>query len=57
MRPWLMCRLSAETDDGARLDAEAEWLPVTSAGTEQDLAQHHEGRLGRLYRAVAAPIL
>jgi multidrug efflux pump subunit AcrB len=58
--PWLLCKLHPERpgpDAAARLDEEVEFLPVTTPGIEQDLAVHREGRLGRLYRAVAAPIL
>ena len=58
--PWLMCRLHPErpgADAAARIAEEAEWLPAASPGMEHDLAAHHEGRLGRLYRAVATPLL
>ena len=56
--PWLLYRLRPETDPAAaRRDEEVEWVPITAAGVEHDVATHHEGRLGRLYRAVATPLL
>jgi multidrug efflux pump subunit AcrB len=53
--PWLMCKLHPERNRHA--DQEVEFLPATTPGIERDLAAHHEGRLGRLYRAVATPVL
>jgi multidrug efflux pump subunit AcrB len=58
--PWLMCRLRPDrpgADAAARLAAEAGGLPAGQPGIERDLTAHHEGRLGRLYRAVATPLL
>ena len=55
--PWLLCKLAPEPGGPARLDDEVEWLPASTPGVEQDMARHHEGRLGRIYRAVASPIL
>ena len=56
--PWLMCRLRPDRPGAAaRLAAEAEGPPAESGGVDHDLAAHHEGRLGRLYRAVATPLL
>ncbi|HVC50413.1 MAG TPA: efflux RND transporter permease subunit [Stellaceae bacterium] len=56
--PWLLCRLHPETNpEAARRDEEVEWVPITTEGVEHALATHHEGRLGRLYRAVATPLL
>jgi len=55
--PWLMCKLAPEPGGATRLDEEVEWLPASSPGLEHDMAGHHEGRLGRIYRAVATPIL
>ncbi len=55
--PWLLCKLAPEPGGAARLDEEVEWLPASSPGVEHDMSGHHEGRLGRIYRAVATPIL
>ncbi|HLY88341.1 MAG TPA: efflux RND transporter permease subunit, partial [Acetobacteraceae bacterium] len=51
--PWLLCKLHPER---GRVD-DVDFLPVTTPGIEHDLAAHHEGRLGRIYRAVATPLL
>ncbi|HVC61060.1 MAG TPA: efflux RND transporter permease subunit [Acetobacteraceae bacterium] len=57
--PWLLCKLHPERPGAAaaRLDEEVEFLPVTTPGIEHDLARHREGRFGRVYRAVATPLL
>ncbi|MGA3397950.1 MAG: efflux RND transporter permease subunit [Acetobacteraceae bacterium] len=58
--PWLMCRLHPERPGAVaagRRDEEVEFLPVASPDIAHDLALHHEGRLGRIYRAVATPLL
>jgi multidrug efflux pump subunit AcrB len=62
--PWLMLRLAPRSQpatSSARRqkarDDEVGWLPETSAAIERDLAAHHEGRLGRIYRRIAAPII
>ncbi|WP_148360646.1 efflux RND transporter permease subunit, partial [Acidisphaera rubrifaciens] len=57
--PWLMLKLApGGTYRGDRAQ-EAEWLDITTPSIARDAAAagHHEGRLGRLYRAVATPIL
>ncbi len=59
--PWLMLRLAPRRAGNLarQRDEEVEWLESTSPAIEHDLeaAAHHEGRLGRIYRAVAHPIL
>ncbi len=58
--PWLLCRLHPErlgADTAARIAEEAEFVPAGAPGVDRDLAVHHEGRLGRIYRAVAAPLV
>jgi multidrug efflux pump subunit AcrB len=58
--PWLMCRLRPERsgpDAAAPIAGQAEFVPAASPGFDHDLATHHEGRLGRIYRAVATPLL
>jgi multidrug efflux pump subunit AcrB len=58
--PWLMLRLAppqAPPASVAQHDEEAEWLPVASPAIEHDMAAHHEGRLGGIYRTIAAPIV
>jgi multidrug efflux pump subunit AcrB len=58
--PWLMCRLHPEPpgpDMTARREEEVAFLPITTPAIEHDIAIHHEGRLGRLYRSVAEPLL
>lgn len=52
--PWLMCKLNPDRS-GARIDDELEWAPATEIGHATEA--HHEGRLGRLYRRVASPLL
>jgi multidrug efflux pump subunit AcrB len=57
--PWLLCKLHPERagpSQAARAE-EASFLPVTAPGIEKDLAHHGSDRLGRLYRAVAEPVL
>ena len=55
--PWLLCKLAPESGGAARLDEELEWLPLSTQEAERAMAAHHEGRLGRIYRAVATPVL
>ncbi len=55
--PWLMYRLAPDPGGAARIDDEAAWVPASAAPGGHDAAAHHEGRLGRIYRAVATPIL
>jgi multidrug efflux pump subunit AcrB len=58
--PWLMLRLAPRPlapPPAAQRDQEEEWLPVTSPQIEHDMTAHHEGRLGRAYRRIAAPVV
>ncbi len=61
--PWLMLKLNAQRTpsatprSAAARAAEAEFLEITTPAIAHDLAAHGEGILGRLYRAVATPIL
>jgi multidrug efflux pump subunit AcrB len=57
--PWLLCKLHPDRpgEAAARRDEEVEFLPVTTPGIEHYLAVHREGRLGRIYREVATPLL
>ncbi len=57
--PWLLCKLhpERETPSAAARAEEAAFLPVTAPNIEKDLGHHGDDRLGRLYRAVAAPLL
>jgi multidrug efflux pump subunit AcrB len=53
--PWLMCKL--QPGGAGRIDEELEWVPVTTPAIGHAMEAHHEGRLGRIYRAVATPLL
>ena len=57
--PWLMLWLAPRSGPPvpAPHDHEAEGLPVASPAIAHDMAAHHEGRLGRIYRRIAAPII
>jgi multidrug efflux pump subunit AcrB len=57
--PWLLYKLHPDEPGvaAARRDGEVEFLPARKPSIEHDLAVHHEGRLGRIYRAVARPLL
>jgi multidrug efflux pump subunit AcrB len=57
--PWLMLKLAPPGRFPGDRAEEAEWLDVTTPAIARDAlgAVHSEGRLGRLYRAIAAPIL
>ena len=57
--PWLMLPAAPRAirpGAAARLPRKRN-LSRSSPGIDHDLAAHHEGRLGRIYRAVAAPLL
>ena len=55
--PWLMCGLTKEPPSPERLSEEMEWEPVATPEIELAMEAHHEGRVGRGYRAVAGAIL
>ena len=57
--PWLMLRLAPRLapDSEAQRDEELEWLPISSPAIEHDMAAHHAGRLARIYRRIAVPII
>lgn len=56
--PWPMCRLAGTEKVGAAAD-EVEFLELTTAALTHaaETAAAHPDRLGRLYRAVAGPLL
>lgn len=54
--PWLLCRLHPRPGGEAELEQELEWAPATGATVAQ-AESHHGGRLGRIYLAVATPLL
>jgi len=58
--PWLMLRLAppdSTVASPAQRETEAARLPVAAPAIAHDMAAHHEGRLGRIYRAIAGPIV
>jgi multidrug efflux pump subunit AcrB len=55
--PWLLCRLSPDPGGAAQRDEELEWVSIATPAIEHAMAAHHEGRFGRIYRAVATPLL
>ncbi|MDE2199778.1 MAG: efflux RND transporter permease subunit [Rhodospirillales bacterium] len=57
--PWLMLKLAPGGRYPGHPEEEVEWLAITTPaiGHDAERSSHHEGRLGRLYRAIAAPIL
>ena len=57
--PWMLCRLQPEQyPPGTPPDDDAvAFVPAASPRIEHELAVHHEGRLGRIYRVVATPLL
>jgi multidrug efflux pump subunit AcrB len=56
--PWLTLKLAPRDGRPIVADADAvDWLPASSETIEHELEHHPEGRLGRIYRAVATPLI
>jgi multidrug efflux pump subunit AcrB len=55
--PWLLCKLHPQPGGSTQADEELEWVPISSPVVEHAMEAHHEGRLGRLYRSIASPVL